>query len=60
MIAATYGQKPAEVAEWSPYEMGVALLCLEQADADAYSYTQRATGSAMDKPVMPVFLVGRL
>jgi hypothetical protein len=44
----------------TPYELGLALACIEQADADAYSYAQRAEGKGADKKVVPVYVVGRL
>lgn len=57
-MATRYHTDPATVATWSPYRLGVALLCLEQADADSYAHSQRANSDGM--PVFPVFVVGEL
>lgn len=58
-MARAYHTDPASVAEWDAYRLGVALLCLEQADADSYSAMQRIKAPSGEVPVAPVFVVGR-
>jgi hypothetical protein len=55
-VARRYGTDPARVARWSPYRLGVALLCMEQAQADERVLHQRI--NAQGGLVFPAYLVG--
>jgi hypothetical protein len=57
-VARRYGTDPARVARWSPYRLGLALICMDQAQADERALHQRINAQGM--PVFPAYLVGGL